>query len=307
MGSAFTLAVSVSNVPDGHRRLFSVYDGGGPVRKGSGEMIFDICPGGSSKVGACLRFGFDDECIALKPKDIPGWLELVGSDRPTHFAATWDDGLAIVYVNGKEVGRAGRAGHGPAVFTHGDVRFGEDYPPTSTTNEPFCGLADDILVLRRALTGAEVARLAAEGAKAVIGPSEAGVLYTMDGPDAAVLVDRLDADGRSDAPLAEQDAAWGEAMLLLNMSTSAAGSVRCELQTDKGTPIPGFMLDECGEIFGDSIERIVSWRGGRTELKELAGKPVRLHLELKDADVYAFRFGQPLCDAKPRPAGKDQR
>jgi hypothetical protein len=28
-------------------------------------------------------------------------------------------------------------------------------------------------------------------------------------------------------------------------------------------------------------------------LKSLAGEPVRLRLEIKDADVYAFRFGQP--------------
>ena len=82
-------------------------------------------------------------------------------------------------------------------------------------------------------------------------------------------------------------------MLLLNVATSAAGSVRCELQDANGTPIPGFTMDQCDTLFGDNLERIVSWNGGQAELKSLAGKPIRLRLELKDADVYAFRFGQP--------------
>jgi hypothetical protein len=38
----------------------------------------------------------------------------------------------------------------------------------------------------------------------------------------------------------------------------------------------------------------VPWRGGQTELSELARRDLRLKMELKDADVYAIRFGQPV-------------
>ena len=78
--------------------------------------------------------------------------------------------------------------------------------------------------------------------------------------------------------------------LELNYSTSAAGSVRVEVQDPEGRAVPGFALDECPEIFGDEIDGRVSWRDG-ADLSDLAGRPVRLRFELKDADVYAFKFG----------------
>lgn len=80
--------------------------------------------------------------------------------------------------------------------------------------------------------------------------------------------------------------------LNLNFSTSAAGVIRVEIQDAAGKPLPGFALDDCNELFGDSIERAVSWKQG-ADVGALAGKPVRLRFELKDADVYAFQFGQP--------------
>src|SRR5690606_22128505 len=39
--------------------------------------------------------------------------------------------------------------------------------------------------------------------------------------------------------------------LFVNFSTSAAGSIRVEIQDEGGTPIDGFRLDDCQEIFGD--------------------------------------------------------
>jgi hypothetical protein len=78
--------------------------------------------------------------------------------------------------------------------------------------------------------------------------------------------------------------------LTLNLSTSAAGDVRVELQDADGAPIPGFALDDCPPVFGDSHERAVTWNGGG-DVSTLAGKPVRLRFVLKDADLYAYRFG----------------
>lgn len=77
--------------------------------------------------------------------------------------------------------------------------------------------------------------------------------------------------------------------LLLNFATSAAGSVRVEIQDAQGTPIPGFTLAECPDLFGDAIERPVTWQENHT-VRQLAGQPVRLRFVLKDADLYAFQF-----------------
>ncbi len=77
--------------------------------------------------------------------------------------------------------------------------------------------------------------------------------------------------------------------LAINVSTSAAGSVRIGLLDVDGNPIGGFSVNECDEIAGDRVERGVSWKG-ETDLAALKGKPVRLRFDLKDADVFAIRF-----------------
>jgi hypothetical protein len=81
--------------------------------------------------------------------------------------------------------------------------------------------------------------------------------------------------------------------LELNFETSAAGGLRCALLDVDGQPIPGFTLADCPEIIGDEIAREVSWTGGAS-LSALAGEPVRLQVELRDGDLYAFRFRNTL-------------
>jgi hypothetical protein len=77
--------------------------------------------------------------------------------------------------------------------------------------------------------------------------------------------------------------------LAINYSTSAAGSVRAELASEDGRPIPGFELGACPEIYGDEIEKAVEWKG-EPQLSRLAGRVVRLRFVLKDADLYALGF-----------------
>lgn len=77
--------------------------------------------------------------------------------------------------------------------------------------------------------------------------------------------------------------------LVLNYATSAAGSLRLEIQDREGRPVPGFSLDESNEIFGDSISQIAHWKGG-SDLSALAGQPVRIRFVLKDADLYSIQF-----------------
>jgi hypothetical protein len=77
--------------------------------------------------------------------------------------------------------------------------------------------------------------------------------------------------------------------LLLNFATSAPGSIRVELQDEAGRPISGFALRDCQELIGNEIERAVRWKGG--SLTSLVAKTVRLRFVMKDADLYALRFG----------------
>ena len=83
--------------------------------------------------------------------------------------------------------------------------------------------------------------------------------------------------------------------LVLNYATSAAGSVRVEMQDTHGAPVPGRALSDCDEIFGDDIERVVSWRGD-ANVGDLAGRPVRLRVTSANyADFYSVRFRQSAC------------
>jgi hypothetical protein len=77
--------------------------------------------------------------------------------------------------------------------------------------------------------------------------------------------------------------------LVLNCSTSAAGSIRVEIQDSAGQPVEGFRLADGAEIYGDSLEYTVRWKGGDA-VSRLEGKPVRLRIVLKDADLYSFCF-----------------
>ena len=79
------------------------------------------------------------------------------------------------------------------------------------------------------------------------------------------------------------------AELALDLATSAAGSVRVELRDEREAPIPGFTLDDCDSMAGDDLERVVTWGGG-SDVRSLAGRPVRLRFAPKDADVYSLRF-----------------
>lgn len=111
--------------------------------------------------------------------------------------------------------------------------------------------------------------------------------------------------------------------LELNYATSAAGSIRVEVQDQAGRPIPGYTLEECPYIIGNEIARLVGWdpravrdplpetgapveamredgavafeegpvlREAPGDLGRLAGTPVRLRFVLKDADLFSVRF-----------------
>jgi hypothetical protein len=81
--------------------------------------------------------------------------------------------------------------------------------------------------------------------------------------------------------------------LVVNFSTSAAGGLQVQIEDLEGRAVPGFAFSDCPEMYGDAIERTVTWQRG-SDVSTLAGKPIRLRLALRDADVYALGFRGPL-------------
>lgn len=79
--------------------------------------------------------------------------------------------------------------------------------------------------------------------------------------------------------------------LEINYATSAAGGLRIEIQDQTGKAIPGFSLEDAQEIIGNEIKRIVRWNG-QTDVSQLASRPVRLRIVMKDADLFSFKFSE---------------
>lgn len=72
--------------------------------------------------------------------------------------------------------------------------------------------------------------------------------------------------------------------LTINFSTSAAGSIRIRLENENGEPLDGY---DSGELFGDATDRIIDFP---KPLSDIRGQAVKMCIDLRDADVYAFRF-----------------
>jgi len=80
--------------------------------------------------------------------------------------------------------------------------------------------------------------------------------------------------------------------LLLNYAAGADGQLRVEIQDPAGEPIDGLRLADCPALRSDSVEQAVAWKGG-SDVGRLAGKPIRLRIELRSADLFSLRFSGP--------------
>ena len=98
----------------------------------------------------------------------------------------------------------------------------------------------------------------------------------------------LDAGQKGGQLITKPLIAFGE-KLLLNVAVRDGGHARVEVLGDNNKPLPGFALEQCVALKADAIDQVVSWRSG-ADLTKLAGKPIRLRIELKDADLYSFQF-----------------
>ncbi len=77
--------------------------------------------------------------------------------------------------------------------------------------------------------------------------------------------------------------------LRLNIDTGSMGTAFVEIEDADGRQMPGFTISDCEEIGGNFIDQRVYWKG-RSDVSALAGKPVRLRINLKRAKLYAFQF-----------------
>lgn len=81
--------------------------------------------------------------------------------------------------------------------------------------------------------------------------------------------------------------------LFFNYSTSAAGSIRVQIEDASGNALPGFTFADSAELYGDSLRQPVEWKLG-ADVSSLANgrQPVRLRIQLRDADLYSFQFSE---------------
>ncbi len=160
LGHGFTLAAMI-NVDSGElspTRLFTSYTSGKIL---SDELIFDIY--------GTLRFIQSDTTVSTP---IPAALQQPGWH---HVAATYASGAVAMYVDGSEVVSGTVAGS--SVTLTKNLLFGEDY---NSIDEQLVGNADDILLVRRALSQSEIAYLATFGAE--------GAAFLIPEPSSALLL-----------------------------------------------------------------------------------------------------------------------
>ena len=82
----------------------------------------------------------------------------------------------------------------------------------------------------------------------------------------------------------------GGGKLEINYVTRPGGHVRVEIQDTEGRPFANFSADHCDPLEGDEIEKHVTWNTDGEG--PFAGAPVRVQFQVKDADLYSFRFMQ---------------
>ena len=75
----------------------------------------------------------------------------------------------------------------------------------------------------------------------------------------------------------------------INFATSAVGSLKCELQNANGKPIPGFTFADCDEIYGDSVDRAITWHD-EADVSQFADRPIKLRFVMHDADLYSLQI-----------------
>ena len=78
--------------------------------------------------------------------------------------------------------------------------------------------------------------------------------------------------------------------LKLNVQVSPGGAVRVGLLDACGAPVSGRAIEDCLPITGDGVALVVHWNTG-TDVSGRAGNPTKMRVEMQNASLYAFQFG----------------
>lgn len=78
--------------------------------------------------------------------------------------------------------------------------------------------------------------------------------------------------------------------LRLNLRTTKHTALRVQvLEGESGQPLPGYTLEEAVPISGDHLFAEARWQT-RQDLSELVGKPVRIEVAMREAELFAIRM-----------------
>ncbi len=77
--------------------------------------------------------------------------------------------------------------------------------------------------------------------------------------------------------------------LTVNVSVATGGRIRIALLDAQGMSLPGRSIEQCQTITGDDTASTVCWADG-CDVELWSGQPVRLRIELHDANLFGFQF-----------------
>jgi hypothetical protein len=98
--------------------------------------------------------------------------------------------------------------------------------------------------------------------------------------------DRLVGLVTRDGGVVETTATVAAGRLHVNAEASNGG-LRAALLAEDGTPIEGFSVAACEPLVnGDTLDHLLEWKNGN--LASLAGRTVRIHLELRNAELFSL-------------------
>ncbi|MDM8005786.1 MAG: hypothetical protein QUV05_06505 [Phycisphaerae bacterium] len=168
LGVNFTLAAMVNSATGEYARIFSSPSAVWGTTVAS-PLALDFDPGGT--VIPRLR-------LTCKGMQILSSSTSMGSGPYHHVAVTYNDGRVYLYLDGMSVGN-GYVSRGDPVLLPGDLRLGGD--ASSSSDARFIGYMDDIVVVGRTLSSAEITLLAQGGAAAFFGVARAPCDFDGDG------------------------------------------------------------------------------------------------------------------------------
>ena len=131
-------------------------------------------------------------------------------------------------------------------------------------------------------------------------PEETPVVYRIGtkGPTGGVGLARLRLDGwvsidagpaggtLTTKPIVFEDKAK---RLVINAHALEGGWIVVEILDESGKTLSGFGKDDCCAFQHDALRHVVVW-DGRSDVSQLAGKPIRLRFHLRNARLYSFVF-----------------